>query len=524
MKANPDPTSKKTSGKAGRAPAKKQKDAGNYVVLSDYIDAKSRPKKKKKVLLFVVLSAVLLVLGVAGYLYIKEADYYKHRFLRGTEVNGITADELTVSELEQELEGSVDDYSLHVTFKDQETHTISGSDIGYTYTSDGSAKQIKEEQNSYLWIASYLGRKQEYTAATNTTYDAEALRSKLLALPGMQQEQMTPPEDAKLEYIDGQFVVTPEVEGTEIDTEAVLAEAVRLADAREDTLDIAALGAYRQPNIRSDDADLNARAEQLNHLMGSSVTYQLPDGERVLDKETLITWLGTDERGMSVWDETAWNAHIADYVATLAAETDTYGKGIPFQTTGLGQVTVSGEYGYLIDTAAEAAQLTQDLTGGTAVNRAPVYAKQPDDPAAYGIGNTYIEMDLSRQHLWMYMDGNLFLETGIVSGKMTADRYTPSGIFHMYFKQEARTLRGPMQANGSYEWSAFVNYWMAFNDAIGLHDASWQAPSQFGGDTYITGGSRGCINLPYDIAQKMYGVIDTSMPIIVYYSQGNQFE
>ena len=48
----------------------------------------------------------------------------------------------------------------------------------------------------------------------------------------------------------------------------------------------------------------------------------------------------------------------------------------------------------------------------------------------------------------------------------------------------------------------------------GLHDASWQ--TNFGGDTYKTKGSHGCINLPSDQAKIIYETIDKGYPILLY--------
>lgn len=38
------------------------------------------------------------------------------------------------------------------------------------------------------------------------------------------------------------------------------------------------------------------------------------------------------------------------------------------------------------------------------------------DRSSNDIGNTYIEVDLSRQKMWYYVDGELYVETDIVSG------------------------------------------------------------------------------------------------------------
>ncbi|MBQ7718263.1 MAG: L,D-transpeptidase, partial [Clostridia bacterium] len=59
-----------------------------------------------------------------------------------------------------------------------------------------------------------------------------------------------------------------------------------------------------------------------------------------------------------------------------------------------------------------------------------------------------------------------------------------------------------------------VSYWMPFNGGIGLHDATWRGA--FGGSIYRGGGSHGCVNLPFGVAQQLYGVISEGDPVVVY--------
>ena len=66
-----------------------------------------------------------------------------------------------------------------------------------------------------------------------------------------------------------------------------------------------------------------------------------------------------------------------------------------------------------------------------------------------------------------------------------------------------------------YGYDTTVTYWMPFVYGQGLHDASWQ--TSFGGDTYKTKGSHGCINLPPDQAKIIYETIDKGYPILLYW-------
>ena len=87
-------------------------------------------------------------------------------------------------------------------------------------------------------------------------------------------------------------------------------------------------------------------------------------------------------------------------------------------------------------------------------------------------------------------------------------------MFYLDTKTTKTYLKG--RNNDGSKYSSFVNYWMPFNGAVGLHDATWR--SKFGGNIYKYNGSHGCINLPYSVAKKIYENINFNTLIIIYKS------
>ena len=71
------------------------------------------------------------------------------------------------------------------------------------------------------------------------------------------------------------------------------------------------------------------------------------------------------------------------------------------------------------------------------------------------IGNTYVEIDYTSQHLWYYKDGSLVTDTGIVSGNISRGNGSPDGIFKIAYKQKDATLVGENYASD-------VRYFMPF--------------------------------------------------------------
>ena len=121
---------------------------------------------------------------------------------------------------------------------------------------------------------------------------------------------------------------------------------------------------------------------------------------------------------------------------------------------------------------------------------------------------------MGEQNVYVYIDGNCVLTTPCVTGRMTKGRMTPEGMYQIQYKQKNRYLTG-RNPNGSISYRSYVHYWMPFNGGIGLHDATWR--SKFGGNLYVGGGSHGCINLPLDMAQQLYDIVYTGMPVVCYY-------
>lgn len=120
----------------------------------------------------------------------------------------------------------------------------------------------------------------------------------------------------------------------------------------------------------------------------------------------------------------------------------------------------------------------------------------------------YIIVDIENQAICMYKDNLLLCAGPIVSGTATnPKRATPKGTFEIYYKEPDTTLDGP-------GYSSHVNYWMPFNKGIGIHDADeWR--SEYGGEIYKYSGSHGCINVPIEIAEKIYKNAKVGTKVVV---------
>ncbi len=491
-------------------------DEEEYIEEEDEEEDEPRRKSgKKNLLIFGIAAALVLVLLVGFYGY--RTFYFTNHFFEGTVINGMDCGGMTAAQVEDQIRENAADYTLDIHFRNGDQQIV-GSSIDYQYQSSGSVQALLKEQNAFAWLTEN-SRNRKHEVSVQMQYDETKLNEQVSHFQQMQEDQMEAPVDAKVEFLDGKFVAAEATQGTQLDV-AKAKEAIAQAVAQgAQELEMESAGVYLEPAVSSDDTNLEEQAAQLNELVSASVTYQLPDGQaKVLDGTTLKDWLSVDENGNYSKNEEIWNQKLNEYVAGLAEEVDTYGKEQTFPATGIdgGVKVTQSNYGWKIDQEQETAQLAQDIADHLTTTREPVYSSREFSSDNNGFGNTYVEIDVSRQHVWFYKDGSRIVDSECVTGKMVKSRYTPAGIFTLVSKTSPKTLRGPKQADGSYEWESDVTFWMPFNGGIGLHDATWR--SSFGGNIYKNSGSHGCVNLPYNVAKTIYNNIEVGTPIIVYYS------
>lgn len=455
--------------------------------------------------------AVILVAAAAaaggGYGY--KAMEYKERFLPHTVVNGMDVSGKNVQEVKDMISLGVEDYELTLKLRGGESEHIAGEAIGLHTTYDGSLEEIIRQQNPYAWPR-YLLKGPAYDIETMTDYDQDALDKKIESLDCFDPNKATPPSDAYLsDYAEGQgYSIIPEKEGNVLREEAVLQEVNRAVSRLESQLDLDALGCYTEPSVRSDNAALMAARDARNRYVNITVTYTFGSETETLDGSVIHEWLISDGEKVSLDKD-----KVRAYVRNLAKRRNTAYTKRSFETSYGQTVEVSGFYGWKINETAETDELAAVLEAGESVTREPVYSQTAASHDGPDYGNTYAEVNLTAQHLILYKDGEKILESDFVSGNVSRGHTTPPGLFSLTYKQRDAVLKGEGYASP-------VKFWMPFNGGIGFHDASWR--SSFGGAIYKTGGSHGCVNMPYDAARQLFEQVYKGMPVICYNLPGTE--
>ena len=454
---------------------------------------------------------VILVGAVGGGLYWHESLKYKTCFLPGTIVDGMDVTEKTAAEVEDAIMEQLKGYKLTINGREDLSESITGEEVGlYAEFDDTLAKAIAA-QKPMEWGKYRFGKSvNEVNTDALIRYNDEMLGEAVDSLSCMDKENMREPQDAKIsDYTSGGYTIIKEDEGTELLEDKVKEAVAAAVMSLEESVDLEEQGCYVSPSITSEDEALKTACETMNKYVGARITYQFGDKSETLSGDEIHNWLTVNGTSVGINEGKA-----TEYVKKLAASYDTAYKAKSLKTSYGKTVSITGgSYGYKINQAKEAATLVSLIKNGEQTSREPEYSQKGASRTGNDYGNTYVEINLTAQHLYFYVKGKLVVQSDFVSGNAAKGWSTPAGAYSITYKQRNATLKGQGYATP-------VSYWMPFNGGIGLHDANWR--KTFGGTIYKTNGSHGCVNLPPAVAKTIYENISAGDPVLCYHLDGTE--
>ena len=520
----------------------------------EMIDVGGRAKRPGKMNLWITLAAMFGVSSILGtgayYGYRYYSESINEGFLRGTCVDGEDVYGLSPAQTTEKILAKYADSEIAIT--EGENTDLDGNLASYGYAIDGGELQtelesaFKAQKSDRKAIFDSVFDRYEQSIEVKPEEDKEVFEKKVsVANLGVARY---PSEDAALYYDkeSDSIAIRPEIQGNEISDEDLRAfvrsciektlEKEQATAAVEPGNDEEAEkepqgtgeGLHRtfefpwdlceKPKVYADDEKLVSTKEAVNEYAGAGITYTFGEKTEEYDLLALADLMDIEDGKAELSDE-----KIEAFVEDLASRYNTRYLERKFESTLAGEITIPAkynDYGYTIIQEDEAGQLREDIESRRHVIREPVYLEKNSWGNPYylrrngedDLDGTYIEVDLTAQHVWYYKDGEVYTETDCVSGDVTEDHGTRTGCFPLAYKESPSVLTG---GEGDDEYEEKVEYWMPFFEGQGLHDASWRY--YFGGNIYRGNGSHGCVNLPTSKAGEIYEAVETGTAIIIFY-------
>lgn len=467
------------------------------------IDGKSPTKASKNTGKVAIIVGVALIL-VMGVIYVFASNYYTEHFYVNTKINGVSVSNKTPEKVEEEINNELKSYTLTLEGRDGSTEVISGYNIDISTVFDDSLEKQLASQKGYDWPL-YLFEGRDISIETMIAFDEELFDLNFNNLDFLNEELVTEPANAFVDDYDGtSFNIVAEVQGNKVKEDVLYNVVSEGIHTLEEKISLEEINAYEEPTVYQDDPELMRLVEDMNKLTTAEITYEFGDTTEVVDGNKISEWLIIDDNNQVNIDPEG----VKGFVDYIGSTYNTFGKTRTLKTSYGPTIEVrGGDYGWWLNRGKEIEELTDLIKEGGQLKKEPTYLQKAAHYGNDDVGNTYVEVNLTTQHLFFYKDGQLLVESDFVSGNQATSNETPTGTYAVMYKERNATLTGENYATP-------VDYWIPFFTDVGFHDAQWR--DGFGGEIYKNDGSLGCVNMPLEAVRTIYENIEKGVGVYVY--------
>lgn len=452
---------------------------------------------------FITLGIIIIIALIIAF------SYQANHFNAQIKINGINIGGLSAKQALNKLKTSEHKNIVYVG----DLQILDGKDTKMSFTEKDlpAIKKIVKNQRTFFPSS----KEKNYTLIpSNRNVDQihtmkKQIEDKLLTL----NKSLKAPKDAAVQLKQGKIIVSKSISGEQYDVDRLLKD----YKGQEYASIIRLNPVYIQP-IKEDNQIIKNEKKKLQALLGNTVNYKVQDKTYSLKASELIKNASVS-KDMKV---TIDSVDLKNKIAEINDSQSTLDKNFTFKTHSGSVISVKGQgYGWALDVEKESKQVQAAFESGEKSISATHTLGHGWNNEGYGytttsnngIGNTYAEVSIAEQRIWLYKDGKLVVTTNVVTGKHITGEDTSKGVWYILYKRTPSILKGSHVGSGSYEIQ--VDYWAPFtNSGQGFHDASWR--TNWSSNAFLTAGSGGCVNTPPSIMKTVFDNLSTYEPVVIY--------
>ena len=460
-----------------------------------------RPANRKFIVIGIIIIIALLIAGISYY---QTTRFNSQVTINGTKVGGLTADQVINKLKTSELKNRVyvgnqlilDEKDTQMVFTDKDLPEVKKL-LKSQWTFFPSSKEK---------IFSLIPKQADQFR--NQTMKKQ-VEEKLLTM----NKSLKAPQDAEAKLEQGKIVISNSINGEQYDITVLLKD----YEKQKYTSDIHLKPVFIEP-IKEDSPVIKEEEKLLQDLLQRTVDYKVQDKVNTLTASELIKNASVS-KDMKI---TITVSDIKNKIDEINSSQSTLNKNFSFKTHSGSVIQVKGQgFGWAINTEKETARIQEAFEKGEkSISASNIYGKGwSNEGIGYetttnnGIGDTYAEVSIAEQRIWIYKNGQLVVTTNVVTGKHSTGEDTSRGVWYILYKRPQYTLKGTAVGKGDY--AVKVNYWAPFtNSGQGFHDASWR--TNWASNAYLTAGSGGCVNTPPSVMKTVYDTLSTYDPVVIY--------
>jgi hypothetical protein len=451
----------------------------------------------------IVVAGALVFGGISLY---KASHFNAHITINGINVGGLTADQAL-----QKLELSVSKNEVYVG--QEKIYDGNDTKMGFTNQDLSGVQKILGSQRTFLpsqRVENYpLVPREGDPYQSQKMKQKEIVNQKLLNM----NKSLKAPQDAEAHLEQGKIVVSKSINGMQYDIGRLLQQ----YENQENNSEIHLNPVYLQP-VQENSPIIKKEEQMLQALLQRTVNYTVQNKVYSLKASDFIQNASLSKN----MQYTITSTNIKNELHKINKSQSTLNKSFQFKTHSGTVISVKGQsYGWALNVEKEAQQIQAAFAEGqSSVIASHVYGNGWDNMATgfnnttnNGIGDTYAEVSIEQQRIWLYRNGQMVLTTNVVTGRHDVGEDTHPGMWFILYKRSPSILVGSEVGMANYRVP--VDYWAPFtDDGQGFHDASWR--SNWSSTAYLDQGSGGCVNTPPSEMKSVYENLSVHEPVIVY--------
>ena len=434
--------------------------------------------KKRRALMWAGIGAGAVVLGAAAASLVLIAP--------GTSIAGVQGGLMTPGLAAEALSSHLAETEITLTGAGGDT-IVTGADLGASIDAKTLTEAAFAERPAWN-LGSWMGE----TIPAEITVDHATAHSALRAAVPTSFEAAT---DATVVFDEasGAYTTTAAASGTGIDVDAVTDALIAAVAEGDKALDFSGDPTEALPLVA--DAEASATAEKLNGMLASIGFYVGEERTVPVAPAVAASWLTVSPDEQGALQISADQAAIQPVVDKLAEQVNREAVDATNVVNGSGKVLrtiTEGATGRELGDVSDVAEsFAGQLAGGDAVYELPV------EEVAFATTELVrqIEVDLSKQRVYMKENGNVIDSWAVSSGKFGDD--TETGRYTVNWKLTSQNMGRKDLTVRPYYYQPNVKWVMYFNGDQALHGVYWHS-------NWGTRMSHGCVGMPEWQAKKLY--------------------
>ena len=211
------------------------------------------------------------VLLLAGLGYSAGVGFYAQKFQANTKFGSLDISNLTLAEAEDKIGKDLNQKEVTILENGKEVGRFTLEQAGVQVDANKALESAYNSQDPTGWVGSFFNTTEYKNVLLNHVAFNDENLSKTLDGFGLNNQNRTAAEDAKIEYSNGQgYHVTPEKDGNQLDVAKVKELIVSQVQSGNTSVEINS--AYQAPKIKSDDPKITQVMDQINKVADTKIT------------------------------------------------------------------------------------------------------------------------------------------------------------------------------------------------------------------------------------------------------------